>query len=256
MTLQTNNNNLNITNLAYEKINDKYSKAKYGEFDVIMDMTTGYINATKFCSLASDESKRFDHYIANARYKKLLEYMKTCPHYRGDLSIQITTGINELRGTYLHPDLLLDLASWISPIVCLKINNIINEWRKMSPDNEIRFHKDIGDGIKEGVGMFENNNSESVIRDKIALEEKGQIEVKTEVGFIDVLTDTKIIEVKKYNHWKHALGQIECYGYFYPNRQKWIYLFDTTEYTDDNISTDLIDEICKSKDVFVKYILE
>ena len=102
--------------------------------------------------------------------------------------------------------------------------------------------------------MFENNNSESVIRDKIALDENGIVEVKTEVGFIDVLTDTKIIEVKKFHNWKHALGQIECYGYFYPNRQKWIYLFDTTEYTDDNISTDLIDEICKSKDVFVKYI--
>jgi hypothetical protein len=42
MTLQTNNNNLDITKLAYEKINDRYYKAKYGEFDVIMDMTTGF----------------------------------------------------------------------------------------------------------------------------------------------------------------------------------------------------------------------
>ena len=256
MTLQTNNNNLDITKLAYEKINDRYSMATYLGLKCIMDMTTGYINATKFCSLASDESKRFDNYIRSDRYKKLLEYMESSPEYSGELSIQITTGINELRGTYLHPDLLLDLASWISPIVFLKINNIINEWRKMSPDNEIRFHKDIGDGIKEGVGMFGNNQTESVIRDKIALEEKGQIEVKTEVGFIDVLTDTKIIEVKKYNHWKHALGQIECYGYFYPNRQKWIYLFDTTEYTGNTISIELIKEICKTKDVFIKYILE
>ena len=81
MTLQTKNNNLDITKLAYEKINDRYSMATYLGLKCIMDMTTGYINATKFCSLASDESKRFDNYIANARYKKLFDYMKTCPHY-------------------------------------------------------------------------------------------------------------------------------------------------------------------------------
>jgi hypothetical protein len=252
MTLQTNNNNLNITNLACKKINDKYYKAVYLGLDCIMDMTTGYINATKFCSLASDESKRFDNYIRTDRYKKLFDYMERSPEYSFHqyISIQITTGINDLRGTYLHPDLLLDLASWISPIVLIKVTKILNEWRKMSTDNEIRFHKDIGDAIKEGVGMFENNKSEFVIRDKIAVEENGIVEVKTPVGFIDVLTDTKIIEVKKYHHWKHALGQIECYGYFYPNKQKWIYLFDT----DDTISSELINKICKSKDVFVKYI--
>ena len=125
MTLQT-NNNLDIAKLAYEKINDRYSMATYLGLKCIMDMTTGYINATKFCSLASDESKRFDNYIRSDRYKKLLEYMKTCPHYRGDLSIQITTGINELRGTYLHPDLLLDLASWISPEAYIKASRIVS----------------------------------------------------------------------------------------------------------------------------------
>jgi hypothetical protein len=253
MTLQTNNNNLNITKLAYEKINDRYYKAKYGEFDVIMDMTTGYINATKLCT---DGGRKMCKWFENKNSQELIVFFNM--NMNGNPLYEVRDGIkcNNINGTYVHPDLILVIACWISPIVFLKINNIINEWRKMSPDNEIRFHKDIGDAIKEGVGMFENNNSESVIRDKIALEEKGQIEVKTEAGFIDVLTDTKIIEVKKYHHWKHALGQVECYGYFYPNKQKWIYLFDTPEYTGNTISTELINEICKSKDVFVKYILE
>jgi len=50
--------------------------------------------------------------------------------------------------------------------------------------------------------------------------------IKTPVGYIDVLTDTKIIEVKQINLWKHALGQVKCYGYYYPDKQKWIYLFN------------------------------
>ena len=247
MTLQTNNNNLNITNLGYKKINEKYSKAKYGEFDVIMDMTTGYINATKLCT---DGGRKMCKCLENKNSQELIENMKNSSVYFNiEILYCIKGGHNQqITGTYVHPDLILVIACWISPIVFLKINNIINEWRKMSPDNQIRFRKDIGDGIKEGVGMFESSQTESVVRDKIALDENGIVEVKTEVGFIDVLTDTKIIEVKKFHNWKHALGQIECYGYFYPNRQKWIYLFDTTEYTD------LIDEICKSKDVFVKYI--
>ena len=262
MTLQynKNNNDLDITKLAFEKINDQYSKANYLGTECIMDMKTGYINATKFCASVGDKTKRFDHYIANSRYKNLLKYMKTSPEYSGQkLSIQVITGVNELRGTYVHPDLLLDLSSWISPIVFVTIIKMLNEWRKMSPDNEIRFHKDIGDSIKEGIGMFENSNLESVIRDKIALEEKGLVEVKTDAGFIDVLTDTKIIEVKKYHHWKYALGQVKCYGYFYPTKQKWIYLFNTPINDSDNtkdtiISTKLIDEICKSENVLVKYI--
>jgi hypothetical protein len=244
----THNNNLDITKLAYEKINDKYSKAKYGEFDVIMNMTTGYINATKLCT---DGGKHMKNWTRNESNKELIDVFNkkiNNPVIIYDDSYGIT------RGTYVHHDLILVIACWISPIVFLKINNIINEWRKMSLDNEIRFRKDIGDGIKEGIGMFESSQTESVIRDKIASDENGIVEVKTEVGFIDVLTDTKIIEVKKYHNWKHAVGQVECYGYFYPNKQKWIYLFDTTEYTNDPISTDLIDEICKSKDVFVKYI--
>ena len=48
MTLQynKNNNDLDITKLAFEKINDQYSKANYLGTECIMDMKTGYINAT------------------------------------------------------------------------------------------------------------------------------------------------------------------------------------------------------------------
>ena len=39
MTTIIMNEDERIMVLAYEKINEKYSKAKYGEFDVIMDMS-------------------------------------------------------------------------------------------------------------------------------------------------------------------------------------------------------------------------
>ena len=88
-----------ITNLAYETINEKYSKAKYGDFDVIMDMTNGYINATKLCA---DGDKKFYHWNENKFNKELINYfqkiIKGSHGIPSDLIIIITTGINELRG--------------------------------------------------------------------------------------------------------------------------------------------------------------
>ena len=62
---------MNITNLGYKKINEKYSKAKYGEFDVTMDMTTGYINATKLCTYGG---KQFKNWTRNYSNKELIDF--------------------------------------------------------------------------------------------------------------------------------------------------------------------------------------
>lgn len=53
----------------------------------------------------------------------------------------------------------------------------------------------------------------------------GQREVHTPVGYIDLLTDTQLIESKRANGWKGALGQVLSYGKFYPNHELVLYLF-------------------------------
>ncbi|ARF10055.1 KilA-N domain-containing protein [Indivirus ILV1] len=168
----------NFSNLAYELINDKYSKAKYLGIECIMETKTGYINAPNFCKEAQktedtesqksedtesqtpedtesqktedteaqtpDDTepqktrgkKRFDNYIANARYINLVNYMKRSPGFQGDLSIRVTTGNNELRGTYIHPDLLLDLASWISPAAYIKASGIVKNFLLREKEEE------------------------------------------------------------------------------------------------------------------------
>ena len=50
---------LEITDLECEKINDKYYKAKYLGIECIIDMKTGYINATKLCQLANKEFRKW-----------------------------------------------------------------------------------------------------------------------------------------------------------------------------------------------------
>ena len=187
----------NFSNLSYELINDKYSKAKYLGIECIMETKTGFINATKFCikaqnpedteaqkdedekkaqephgkksyetrgkraqetrgkkagdgkksqetqvkkagdgiksqetqvKKAGDGIKMFKHYIENARYNNLIKYMKSSGGYLAELSIRVTSGDYELWGTYVHPDLLLDLASWISPAAYIKASGIVRNF--------------------------------------------------------------------------------------------------------------------------------
>ncbi len=69
---------------------------------------------------------------------------------------------------------------------------------------------------------------ESDIRDHLHRQLGGLTEVCTPVGFIDLLTETEIIEVKNIKDWKSALGQILTYSAYYPNHRKRIHLFGET----------------------------
>lgn len=119
------------------------------------------------------------------------------------------------------------IASWISEEFAVMISFIIQEWRNVSTKNENKYWNTMGNCIINYPS--ENNDSEEEKwRDKIALEENGQVEIKVESGIIDVLTDTKVIEVKKIENWKHALGQVIAYSVD-TKKEPWIYLFGDTD---------------------------
>ena len=70
--VMTGSSNMDITKLAYEKINERYSKATYLGLECVMDTQTGYINATKFCTAATDGKKMLKRYLRSDRYKDLI----------------------------------------------------------------------------------------------------------------------------------------------------------------------------------------
>ena len=76
----------------------------------------------------------------------------------------------------------------------------------------------------------------------------GQLEVVTQCGKIDIVTDTEIIEVKEYKLWKHALGQILVYSYYYPDKNKRIHLFNC-----GNNNMNIIETIYTIHDVILSY---
>lgn len=68
---------------------------------------------------------------------------------------------------------------------------------------------------------------ESVVRDRLlATLPGGRKEVACSGGFVDIVTDTEIIEVKRGCNWKAALGQVMVYGEDFPGRRKRVHLFE------------------------------
>jgi len=55
-----------------------------------------------------------------------------------EISKKYEGGNPELRGTYVHPDLLLDLASWISPAAYVRASGIVKNFLIREKEDEIR----------------------------------------------------------------------------------------------------------------------
>lgn len=90
---------------------------------------------------------------------------------------------------------------------------------------------------------FSSRVKQRSVRDALALIVGGKTEQVTPVGFIDVLSDTEVIEVKHYTLWKHGLGQVLSYQLHYPHLAKRLHLFaqiggrDTDKYLEKAKST-------------------
>ena len=98
-------------------------------------------------------------------------------------------------------------------------------------------HPKMLDHFTKWVNQTPSDQPEKIIQLRLQSELGGEIEVKTPAGPIDLLTDNKIIEIKKVRNWKAALGQILIYGKYYPNHQKHIHLFGKVSNSDLTFKT-------------------
>lgn len=136
------------------------------------------------------------------------------------------------------PKITTILGIWISPDFTIKITTWIEEWKKLEVENENIFNSSLCELI-----VSKSDLKEQEIQEKMSKELNGIKELKTPVGFIDLLTKDKIIEIKEFTNWKCALGQILSYGEFYPEQQKIIVLFG-------DLDPDLLDPI---KNIYEKF---
>lgn len=240
-----------MATIVYESINEDFAKCVYNGWDVFYMKKNGYINISKIIAKTKTRSgtqKYFNSWRRNDQskliIKELVEYTKLSEK---ELIIESQL-YRDLSGTYVHMLLVHVIAGWASPNFNMKIGLFLMDWRKQ-PGNEDIYYNEMYKSITKPLSNAKTYEHE--YRTKIALEEDGQEEVEVPTGFIDVLTPTKIIEVKQCNRWKGAFGQIIVYGDSYQEHQKWLYLFDH-----EDCDCEIITKMCLKHNIFVKYLDE
>lgn len=117
--------------VAFQDVNEDYAWVNYGQFKLLMMKRNGYVNVTKMCD---EGGKKFFNWRQNIRSKTLIECLSKelgslgIPRDLDELLINIISGENDLRGTYAHPDLVLDIACWLSGEFYLKASKIVREY--------------------------------------------------------------------------------------------------------------------------------
>ncbi|PHR60126.1 MAG: hypothetical protein COA43_07445 [Robiginitomaculum sp.] len=86
----------------------------------------GYINASALCKLAGREWSTYRKRDATERFLIALEGSL---QIRRDLLVQtISTGSNDQRGTWVHPQIAINLGTWISAEFAVLISELIVNW--------------------------------------------------------------------------------------------------------------------------------
>jgi len=183
----------------------------------------GYINITLLCK---DGKKSFSNWYQNKNAKL---FLKEASEYLNlpvqDLLIIKKGGNDKMnQNTWCHPVIATYISQWISVKFSFKVSNWIEEWKSQNNNKNIYINE-----LKNIKSDNFNDYREKVIQKKLQTELGGLIEVETVDGFIDLLTDTEIIEIKKMKYWKHAIGQILVYSEYYKNHKKRIHLFDVDD---------------------------
>jgi hypothetical protein len=177
----------------------------------------GMINATLLCKAGK---KLLSNYNQNKQTQLFLQ------------SLSIETGIpiielfvttaGKYGGTWVHHLVATHLAQWISIEFSIKVSLWIDKWKSIHNENK----KEYEDSLLNIKADKNNLNREKEIQTKLSQELGGEIEVETEFGFIDILTEYELIEIKIGHDWKCGIGQLLTYGEYYKDHVKRLHLFD------------------------------
>lgn len=89
-------------------------------------ITDGYINATAMCKAAN---KTWSDYVRLTGTKAFISELSSVLQISQDGLIQsIQGGVPHLQGTWVHPQVAINLAQWLSPKFAVLVSKWVFEW--------------------------------------------------------------------------------------------------------------------------------
>jgi hypothetical protein len=115
-----------LSNICYEQISENFHYGIFGNFHLVIDKDTGCFNATKLCAMSG---KKFIHWKRLAGTNRLISYLEDQSSGVDKVIYEVrtsNTGIEkQITGYYVQKELILDIASWLSPEFYFRCNNIV-----------------------------------------------------------------------------------------------------------------------------------
>jgi hypothetical protein len=210
-----------------------YSLKDDNDENIITDirLKDGYIHATKLCNSAG---KDWYDYIRLKKTKAFLsELSKELKISDNNLIDSKIGGVHE--GTWIHPIIATNLAQWCSVKFGIKIGIWIEKAKKNIKEINDEWNYEIHNIKPDEPKIL----IEKIVRNNISEMENGKIEIQCKYGIVDVVTNYEIIEIKRAEKYKHALGQILSYFCDFPNKIPRVHLF----HEDENILNEIINKI-------------
>jgi hypothetical protein len=216
-------------------------KSNYLDNIHILFRSDGYVNATELCRVGG---KLMANYNRNGRSSKFAELLANKLGTPQDVLIQTRKGgLSTEQGTWVHPQIATNIANWISVEFSVNMSQWIEEWKNTSNEN-----KDIYIAELERIVGHVYDQVERDIQKRLQNELGGVIEAESNFGLIDLLTDTELIEIKTFKHWKHGMGQLYAYSKSYPNHKCRLHLFEHEGCTNMDIES-----VCEELGIVVTY---
>jgi hypothetical protein len=99
----------------------------------------GYVNASAMCKAGG---KLFNDYSRLKTYPRFLEALSGSTGIPVDQLVStVMTGQNELRGTWVHPQVAINLAQWLSPEFAVKVTQWVFDWMSGKvPGGNLPYH--------------------------------------------------------------------------------------------------------------------
>lgn len=96
-----------LRDIACEEVAPGYRCVEYIGFTLIVDMDTGYINATHLCE-QSETGRQFGDWMRLDSSREIIKETST-------ITYDITNSCEAIQGTYVDPILVPEIAQWASP---------------------------------------------------------------------------------------------------------------------------------------------
>lgn len=89
-------------------------------------LTDGYINATEMCKASG---KRMSHYLENSTTKDFLSALSSKTGIPTSILVQTVRGGDvRFQGTWIHPQVAINLAQWANPEFAVEVTGWVFEW--------------------------------------------------------------------------------------------------------------------------------